>query len=144
MRIIIYWHTFHSSGFHYICNFKCRHDCRYSPQNIFNATNFNPHKKPISLLNVPICTQGMQRTWWPEAGIIIVTGPYWRFAFEFASKLSVVGQIRPDYSYSFSIYDIPKRYLSYRILHKFKYFTQNILIMEFCTYLKILHKNVCA
>ena len=37
--------------------------------------NFNPHKKPISLLNVPICTQGMQRTWWPEAGTIIVTGP---------------------------------------------------------------------
>ena len=29
---------------------------------------------PIS--NVPICTQGMQQTWWPEAGIIIVTGPY--------------------------------------------------------------------
>ena len=50
--------------------------CRYSPQNIFNAKNFNPHKKPISLLNVPICTQGMQRTWWPEAGTIIVTEPY--------------------------------------------------------------------
>ena len=48
----------------------------YSPQNISNAKNFNPHKKPISLLNVPICTQGMQRTWWPEAGTIIVTGPY--------------------------------------------------------------------
>ena len=28
------------------------------------------------MLNVPICTQGMQRAWWPEAGIIIVTGPY--------------------------------------------------------------------
>ena len=28
------------------------------------------------MLNVPICTQGMQRTWWPEAGTIIVTGPY--------------------------------------------------------------------
>ena len=26
---------------------------------------------------MPICTQGMQRTWWPEAGTIIVTGPYW-------------------------------------------------------------------
>ena len=52
---------------------KCRLDYRYSPQNIFNAKNFNPHKKPISLLNVPICTQGMQRTWWLEAGIIIVT-----------------------------------------------------------------------
>ena len=31
---------------------------------------------PISLLNVLICTQGMQRTWWPEAGTIIVTGPF--------------------------------------------------------------------
>ena len=75
-RIIIYWHIFHSSGFHHICNIKCRLDCRYSPRNIFNAKNFNPHNKPISLLNVPICTQGMQRTWWPEAGTIIVTGPY--------------------------------------------------------------------
>ena len=28
-------------------------------------------------MNVPICTQGMQRTWWPEAGTIIVTGPYY-------------------------------------------------------------------
>ena len=46
---------------------------------IFNANNFNPHKKPISLLNVLICTQGMQRTWWPEAGTIIVTGPYWKW-----------------------------------------------------------------
>ena len=54
----------------------CRLDCRYSPQNIFNAKNFNPHKKPISLLNVPICTQSMQRTWWQEAGTVIVTGPY--------------------------------------------------------------------
>ena len=44
-------------------------------QNIFNAKNFNPHNKPISLLNVPICTQCMQRTWWSEAGTIIVTGP---------------------------------------------------------------------
>ena len=51
----------------------CILDCRYSPQSIFNAKNFNLHKKPISLFNVPICTQGMQRTWWPEA---IVTGPY--------------------------------------------------------------------
>ena len=56
---------------------KCRLHCRYSPQNIFNRKNFNPHNKPISLLNVPICTQGMQRTWWPEAGTIIVTGPYY-------------------------------------------------------------------
>ena len=28
------------------------------------------------MLNVPICTQGMQRTWWPETGTIIVNGPY--------------------------------------------------------------------
>ena len=76
-RIVIYWHIFHCSGFHHICNIKCRLDCRYSPQNIFNAKNFNPHKKPISLLDVPVCTQGMQRTWWTEAGTIIVTGPYW-------------------------------------------------------------------
>ena len=48
-----------------------------SHKNIFDEKNFNPHKKPISLLNVPICTQGMQQTWWPEAGTIIVTGPYW-------------------------------------------------------------------
>ena len=32
---------------------------------------------------MPICTQGMQWTWWPEAGTIIVTGPYW------------LGRIRP-------------------------------------------------
>ena len=75
--MIIYWHIFHNSGFHHICNIKCRLDCRHSPQNIFNATNFNPHKKSTSLLNVPICAQGMQRTWWPEGGTIIVTGQYW-------------------------------------------------------------------
>ena len=57
------------------------YNCRYSPQNIFNAKNFNPHKKPISLLNVPVCTQGMQQTWWPEAGTIIVTGPYFLDSF---------------------------------------------------------------
>ena len=58
---------------------KCRLDCRYSPQNICNAKakNLNPHKKPISLSDVPICTRGMQRTRWPEASTIIVTGPYW-------------------------------------------------------------------
>ena len=26
---------------------------------------------------MPICTQGIKRTWWPEAGTIIVTGPYY-------------------------------------------------------------------
>ena len=86
-RIIIYWHIFHSSGFHHICNIKCRLDCRYSPQNIFNAKNFDPHKKPISLLNVPICTQGMQRTWWPEAGTIIVTGPYYPVSIDLLASL---------------------------------------------------------
>ena len=72
--IIIYWHIFNSSSFHHICNIKCRLDCRYSLQNIFNV---NPHRKPISLLTVPICTHDMLRTWWPEAGTIIVTGPYY-------------------------------------------------------------------
>ena len=43
--IIIYWHIFYSSSFHHICNIKCRLDCRYSPQNIFNVKNFSPHKK---------------------------------------------------------------------------------------------------
>ena len=33
----------------------------------------------ISLLNVPICIQGMQPTCWPEAGTIIVTGPYYPY-----------------------------------------------------------------
>ena len=27
--------------------------CKYSPQNIYNAKNFNPHKKPIPLLCMP-------------------------------------------------------------------------------------------
>ena len=41
-----------------MCNIKCRLYYRYSPQNIFNAKNFNPHKKPISLLNVPsVCSE---------------------------------------------------------------------------------------
>ena len=34
---------------------------------------------------MPICTQGMQRTWWPEAGTIIVTGPYCQGNLEFLS-----------------------------------------------------------
>ena len=75
-RGIIYWHIFHSNGFHHICNIICRLDCRYSPQNVFNAKNFNPHKKTQLFVKVPICTQRMQRTWLPEAGAIIVTGPY--------------------------------------------------------------------
>ena len=29
--LVFYWHIFHSSGFHHICNIKCRLDCRYSP-----------------------------------------------------------------------------------------------------------------
>ena len=33
------------------------------------------------MLNVPICSQGMQRTWWPEAGTIIVTGPYCKITY---------------------------------------------------------------
>ena len=57
--------------FHHFCTTLC-HLIVILP----NAKNFNPHKKQISLLNVPNCTQSMQRTWWPEAGTIIVTGPY--------------------------------------------------------------------
>ena len=34
------------------------------------------------MLNVPICTQGMQRTWWPEASTIIVTGPFSQSIFD--------------------------------------------------------------
>ena len=29
------------------------------------------------MLNVPFCTQGMQRAWLQEAGTIIVTGSFW-------------------------------------------------------------------
>ena len=46
------------------------------PHKIYSMQSLIHIKKPISLLNVPICTQGMQRTWWPEASTIIVTGPY--------------------------------------------------------------------
>ena len=55
------------------------HSCSVSRSlciSTWSSRNSTPHKKPISLLNVPICTQGMQRTWWPEAGTIIVTAPY--------------------------------------------------------------------
>ena len=47
------------------------------------------------MLNVPICTQGMQRTWWPEAGTIIVTGPYyiWGLAILADSLLFLVNNI---------------------------------------------------
>ena len=51
-------------------------------KNIFNATNFNPNKKPIPLLDMTTCTQSMQRTWCPVAGTTIVIGSY--------SKLSEV------------------------------------------------------
>ena len=68
------------------------------PHKIYSKQrNFNPHEKPISLLNVPICTQGMQRTWWPEAGTIIVTGPYswWRHQRETFSALLAVCEGNP-------------------------------------------------
>ena len=32
----------------------------------------------IEMLNVSIYTQGMQRTWWPEACTNIVTGQYYQ------------------------------------------------------------------
>ena len=46
------------------------------PHKIYQMQKNNPHKKPIALSNVPICTQGLQRTRWQEAGSMIVTGPY--------------------------------------------------------------------
>ena len=36
---------------------------------------------PMFLFNVPIYTQGMQRTWWPESGTIIVTGSCFKCIF---------------------------------------------------------------
>ena len=59
-----------------ICNIKHRLCFIYSSQNIFNAKNFNPHKKPIVLLNMATFSQSMQRTWWPVASTTIVTGSY--------------------------------------------------------------------
>ena len=47
------------------------------PHKIYSMQRILIHIKNRPLLNVPICTQGMERTWWPEAGTIIVTGPYW-------------------------------------------------------------------
>ena len=82
-------------SFHHICNIKCRLDCRYSSQNIFNAKNFNPHKKLISFLNVPIYNHGMQQTWWPEASTIIVTRPYYNSSLPALCEgnSSVVGHV---------------------------------------------------
>ena len=48
------------------------------PHKIYSMQRISIHiKKLMSLLNVPICTQGMQRSWWPDASTINVTGPYW-------------------------------------------------------------------
>ena len=77
-----------------------RLDCRYSPKNIFNAKNFNRQKKPISLLNVPICTQGRQRTWWPEAGTIIVTGPYFTPRIPWKHSVAGIGIYQEKYANS--------------------------------------------
>ena len=74
--IIIYWHIFDSKTFQHICNIKHRLGCQYSSQNIFNSKNFNPHKQPILLLNMPPRSQSMQRTWWPVACTTIATGSY--------------------------------------------------------------------
>ena len=51
------------------------HFIDWFPVNWYRNKEFSIVK--FSLLNVPICTQGMQRTWWPEAGTIIVTGSYY-------------------------------------------------------------------
>ena len=53
------------------------------PHKIYSTQRISIHnKKPISLLNAPICTHGMQRTWWPEAGTIIVTELYYKYALK--------------------------------------------------------------
>ena len=60
-RIIIYWHILHSSGL------TSNVDSIVGiPHKIYSMQRILIHIKPISLLNVPIFTQGMQRTWWPE------------------------------------------------------------------------------
>ena len=41
-----------------------------------SAAQWRLFRLDLNVLNVPICTQGIQRTWWSEAGTIIVTGPY--------------------------------------------------------------------
>ena len=60
--------------FYHICNIK--HGCKYPSQYIFNAKNFNPHKKPIPLFNMATCTQGMQWTWLPVVSTTFVTVSY--------------------------------------------------------------------
>ena len=83
---------------------------------MFNANNFNPHKKPISLLNVPSCTQGMQQTWWPEAGTIIVNGPYyfqWFYICQGIQTMIFAMQWirkRRDYVYAIRLYELPSIY----------------------------------
>ena len=63
------------------------------PRKIYSMQRILIHiKKSISLLNVPICTQGMQRTWWSEAGTIIVTGPYCVLLFD---KSLILGCLWP-------------------------------------------------
>ena len=65
------------------------------PHKIYSMQRILIHiKKPISLLNVPTCTQGMQRTWWPEAGTIIVTGPYWEMILLIHSQTSMVQPLK--------------------------------------------------
>ena len=46
------------------------------PHKIYSMQRILNHIKNRSLCWVSICTQGMQRTWWSEAGTIIVIGPY--------------------------------------------------------------------
>ena len=60
-----------------ICNVKHTLGCKYSWQNIFNAKTFNPHKKPIPLLNMATCSQSMWRTWWPVVSTAVVSGFCW-------------------------------------------------------------------
>ena len=71
---------------YHICNIKCRLSWKYSSQNISNAKNFNPNKKPITLFIWPpaprVCSEsgGQYRVlpfslsyciWWPHFQSIV-------------------------------------------------------------------------
>ena len=50
---------------------------------------------------MPICTQGIQRTWWPEAGTIVVTGPYWMMSHA-SHKCKLIGAQDPCFPMALS------------------------------------------
>ena len=43
----------------------------------FQRKDFKPHKRSILLLNMAICPQSTQRTWWPVVSTTIVTASHW-------------------------------------------------------------------